>query len=422
MTEKNKIHKKDASCQAYPVAGCAPIPASSCAKPPGALCYPAAGCAPTPVMEAEGFLNKYEYWFAGLPGISGKKKIHIRALFPEAEELYRIKPGQLEKISWLAEKEQGVIITGQKTTEPELEKQREYCICNGIKLAVWQDKDYPRRLKHIYNPPYGIYYKGSLPPEKAFAVGVVGARNCSAYGRRAAQEIGFSLAKQGVSVISGMAAGIDGAGHQGALQAGGRTYGVLGCGVDVCYPAKHQNLYEAIPGKGGLLSEYPPKMKPLGFCFPQRNRIISGLSEAVIVVEAREKSGALITADFALEQGKEVYGVPGRLGDALSQGTNRLIGQGAGIFLSLEDFQKEMGIFTDFIEPAPRKEKLSLEKSERLVYSCLDLSPKNLDELMAETAFSFLELVEILESLTRKGCILEVYKNYFIRSEIFGFP
>ena len=140
------------------------------------------------------------------------------------------------------------------------------------------------------------------------------------------------------------------------------------------------------------------------------------------MVEAREKSGALITADFALEQGKEVYGVPGRLGDALSQGTNRLIGQGAGIFLSLEDFQKEMGIFTDFIEPAPRKEKLSLEKSERLVYSCLDLSPKNLDELMAETAFSFLELVEILESLTRKGCILEVYKNYFIRSEIFGFP
>ena len=147
--------------------------------------------------------------------------------------------------------------------------------------------------------------------------------------------------------------------------------------------------------------------------------MISGLSDGVIVVEAREKSGALITADFALEQGREVYAVPGRIGDRLSQGTNRLIRQGAGMFLSLEDFQKEMGIFADFIDSAVRNEKISLEKSERLVYSCVDLSPKNLDELMAQTGFSFLRLVEILESLREKGCILEVYKNYYIRSEIF---
>ena len=363
--------------------------------------------------------NKYEYWFAGLSSISGKKKIYIRTIFLEAEELYRMKPGQLQKIAWLTEKEKEAIGAGQKISESELEDRQQYCFQNEIGLCLWQDENYPKRLKHIYNPPYGIYFRGSLPIEKAPAIAVVGARSCSAYGKKVAEMIGFSLAEQGVSIISGMAAGIDGAGHQGALQADGRTYGVLGCGVDVCYPTKHQKLYEAIPKKGGLLSEYPPHTKPLTFFFPQRNRMISGLSDGIIVVEAREKSGALITADFALEQGKEVYAVPGRIGDRLSQGTNRLIRQGAGMFLSLADFQKEMGIFADFIDSAVRNEKISLEKSERLVYSCVDLSPKNLDELMAQTGFSFLRLVEILESLREKGCILEVYENYYIRSEIF---
>lgn len=143
-------------------------------------------------------------------------------------------------------------------------------------------------------------------------------------------------------MISGMAAGIDGASHQGALQAKGKTYGVLGCGVDVCYPARHQKLYEAIPSQGGILSEYPPHTKPLALYFPQRNRLISGLSDGVIVVEAKEKSGALITADFALEQGREVYAVPGRLGDALSQGTNQLIRQkGQEFFCLWRTFRKK---------------------------------------------------------------------------------
>ena len=172
---------------------------------------------------------------------------------------------------------------------------------------------------------------------------------------------------------------------------------------------------------GGLLSEYQPRSKPLAMFFPQRNRIISGLSDAVIVVEAREKSGALITADFALEQGREVYAVPGRAGDPSSQGTNRLIQQGAGIFLSVGDFLKEMGIFADFVEDSAGNQKFSLEKSERLVYSCVDLSPKSLDGLLAETSLPLGELIEILESLREKGCILEVYKNYYIRPEPSGF-
>ncbi len=210
--------------------------------------------------------------------------------------------------------------------------------------------------------------------------------------------------------------------QKAVLQETGRTYGILGCGADVCYPAAHRELYEELVKQGGIISEYPPRTRPRAMFFPQRNRLISGFSDGVIVVEAREKSGALITADFALEQGREVYAVPGRISDPLSQGANRLIRQGAGIFLSTEDFLEEMDIFTAFLKASDKKPKLSLEKSERLVYSCLDLSPKNLDMLLAESMFSLPELMEILESLREKGCILEVYHNYYIRSEFSDFP
>ncbi len=364
---------------------------------------------------------KYEYWFAGIPSLSGKKKIRLKSQFPDPEEFYRLPIGHIQQIPWLTEREKKAVAAAKGTPEHKLDAQACYCAEKGIKLAIWQDPGYPKRLRDIYSPPYGLFYRGSLPPEDAPAVAIVGARGCSHYGKQMARAIGCGLASQGVSVISGMALGIDGAGHQGALQAGGRTYGVFGCGVDVCYPAAHRELYGAIPKMGGLLSEYQPRSKPLAMFFPQRNRIISGLSDAVIVVEAREKSGALITADFALEQGREVYAVPGRAGDPSSQGTNRLIQQGAGIFLSVGDFLKEMGIFADFVEDSAGNQKFSLEKSERLVYSCVDLSPKSLDGLLAETSLPLGEMIEILESLREKGCILEVYKNYYIRPEPSGF-
>lgn len=366
-------------------------------------------------MKTEAYHNRYEYWLAGLLCLPGKKKIRLREMAGGAEGLYRMKQASLRKLPGLTERERAKLEQGQSAPEEELEKMRTDCIRQDIRLILHQDSEYPARLEQIYNPPYGLYCRGTLPPESALAVAVVGARACSAYGRQVAEQVGYHLAGQGVSVVSGMAAGIDGAGQRGALQAGGKSYGVLGCGVDICYPAGNRQLYEALPAQGGLISEYPPGTRPLACFFPQRNRIISGLSDVVLVVEAREKSGALITGDFALEQGKEVYAVPGRVGDALSQGTNRLIGQGAGIFLSWEDFQKELGLFPNFLESSVKIKKLSLEKSERLVYSCLDLSPKNLDELMAETGYSLTELMENLESLREKGCILEVYRNCYIR-------
>lgn len=376
--------------------------------------------------------SRYEFWFSALSALSGKKKIRIKQIFPDAEEIYRTNPEELQKRCGLTEKEKEALALGQTITEYELDETKGCCIQKGIRLICFGDREYPDRLKQIGNPPYSLYFRGGLPKASAPSIAVVGARNCSAYGKKAAEQIGFELARRGISVISGMALGIDGAGHLGALwalksqkvvlQEAGRTYGILGCGADVCYPAAHRELYEELVKQGGIISEYPPHTRPRAMFFPQRNRLISGFSDGVIVVEAREKSGALITADFALEQGREVYAVPGRISDPLSQGANRLIRQGAGIFLSAEDFLEEMDIFTAFLKASDKKPKLSLEKSERLVYSCLDLSPKNLDMLLAESMFSLPELMEILESLREKGCILEVYHNYYIRSEFSDFP
>lgn len=363
--------------------------------------------------------NKYEYWLAGIAVLPGRKKIRLKTMFETAEALYYAGNKTIDTISFLTEREKEGLKESQRRSCQTLEREMEYCIQNHIQLTVWQEETYPKGLENIYNPPYGLFYRGRMPDKEQKAIGVVGARNCSSYGRSTAEQIGRRFAEAGIAVVSGMAAGIDGAAQWGALQAGGYTCAVLGCGIDVCYPAGNRELYEKIMEAGGLLSEYPPHTRPHAMHFPQRNRIISGLSDGIVVVEAREKSGSLITADFALEQGKEIYAVPGRISDALSHGTNRLIQQGSGIFLNVEDFLKEMHIFTKTGITSAEKQKLSLENLERLVYSCLDLTPKNLDELLTETGLELGVLMENLETLRKKGCVSEVYKNYYIRFESF---
>lgn len=360
----------------------------------------------------------YEFWLAGIQAIPGRKKIRLKALFPDPEELYRLKPGQVSRLPYLTDLEKERLQESQKQPQAEIAGQMEECRQKGIRLVLREDMDYPSRLRDIYNPPYALYCRGGLPRDGQPAVAIVGARNCSPYGKAVAEGVASRLAGAGLSVISGMAAGIDGAGHQGALRAGGQTYAVLGCGADVCYPASHRRLYEALAAQGGVISEYPPRTKPLPGNFPQRNRLISGLSDAVLVVEAREKSGSLITADFALEQGKDVYAVPGRIGDATSGGTNRLIRQGAGVFLSAEDFLGELGFFKGKQKPSCPKQKITLEKLEMLLYSCLGFNPKNLDDLMEETALPLEALLVNLSSLQEKGCVSEIYKNYYVRAEI----
>ena len=204
------------------------------------------------------------------------------------------------------------------------------------------DEEFPEKLRQIKNPPEGIYVRGQLPAEDKPTVAIIGARRCSTYGREMAEWFAGELAAAGVQVVSGMAAGVDGIAQRASLRAGGRSFGVLGCGTDICYPTDNRDLYETLQKRGGILSEYAPGTPPDAFHFPMRNRIISGISDAVLVVEAKERSGTLITVDFALEQGREVFVLPGRITDSLSAGCNRLLRQGAGIALSPKDILEEM--------------------------------------------------------------------------------
>ena len=219
----------------------------------------------------------------------------------------------------------------------------------------------------------------------------------------------------GAEVLSGMARGIDAYGHIGALKAGGNTYAVLGCGVNICYPRTNQKLYEDILSHGGIISEYPPETEPIAQLFPARNRIISALSDVVVIVEAKERSGSLITADFALEQGKDIYAVPGRVTDSLSMGCNNLIRQGAGIINSVEDFVKDLELYACNDTTQENFNKLLLEKDESLVYACLSLRPKSMEELLKKTGFARPQIADILQRLIQKDFITESFKNYYIR-------
>lgn len=286
----------------------------------------------------------------------------------------------------------------------------------GIHFISAGHQEYPERLREIPDRPFGLFVKGKLPDPSRRAVAVVGGRKCTSYGKNTAQDLGRRLAEQGADVISGMAYGIDGFAQQAALDAGGASFAVLGCGVDICYPISHRGLYAALAKRGGLISEFPPGSPPISYHFPMRNRIISGLSDVVAVIEARMKSGSLITADFALEQGRDVYALPGRSGDELSAGSNRLIAQGAGILLSVTAFLEELG-FGGADVPKIKKCNIGLETNEILVYSCVDLQPKSLQELIKETKGTAADVAEALTRLELKGLVKEVWKNYYIQKD-----
>ncbi len=310
----------------------------------------------------------------------------------------------------------------------------------------YTDGEFPEKLRQIRNSPEGIYVRGALPVEDRPTVAIIGARRCSTYGKEMAEWFAGELAEAGVQVVSGMAAGVDGIAQREALRAGGRSFGVLGCGTDICYPAENRDLYESLQKCGGILSEYAPGTPPDAFHFPMRNRIISGLSDAVLVVEAKERSGTLITVDFALEQGKEVFVLPGRISDSLSAGCNRLLRQGAGIALSPKDILEEMsrqnkwkvmetqavqgtsqgtgtmrtakGAETGKIQPEKAVEGSrtgkgapeGLAERERQVWELLDTRPQSAQELydrlyedMREKAPGMSELTDILLKLILGG-------------------
>ncbi len=351
---------------------------------------------------------KYEYWFANIKGISAKKKEDIRRQMKSAEELYNIEEKRLKKME-ISEEIRHKILRSVK--EWKLEAEYEKLKNQNVNFVTLLDKEYPLRLRNISAPPYALYVKGKLPEEDRLSAAIVGARECSTYGEVMARQYTETLVDAGVQIISGMARGIDGVSQKSALAAGGNSYAVLGSGVDVCYPREHYALYQELQVKGGIISEQPIGTQPLAQFFPARNRIISGLSDIVLVIESKEHSGSLITADMALEQGKDVYALPGPASSNLSKGCHNLIKQGAGILLSPKELVEELGIF----HKEKIENKILLESEENLVYSCLRFQPKSINEILEEIQMTVPKLLDVLIGMELKGYIRETSKNYYVK-------
>lgn len=287
-----------------------------------------------------------------------------------------------------------------------------------IRQISSKSAEYPQKLNNYPKMPEILFAKGNLPDAKKPTAAIVGARACSPYGRIQAFRYAKILSSAGVQIISGMAYGIDAEAHKGALEGGTPTYAILAGGVDICYPSGNRPLYDRILREnGGILSEQPPGMRARNYFFPARNRIISGLADLVLIVEAREKSGSLITAQWALDQGKIVYAVPGPVNEALSMGCHKLIYDGAGIAYSPEILLRELGLNCENKVKSPEKNDLGLASDLKLVYSCLDLRPKNLDQIIRKTGFSPGKTAGILGQLMLMGLVKETGRQYYIRLE-----
>lgn len=297
----------------------------------------------------------------------------------------------------------------------------------GLKFMSRENSAFPTRLLEISDPPNGLFYRGNLPDGKRPAVAIVGSRNCSIYGREMSLKLGRELAASGIDIISGMAAGIDGYAHRGALNGGGRTYAVLGCGAEKCYPSSNIDIYRRIPEQGGVLSEYGPGTPAFAGNFPRRNRLISGLSDAVLVVEAREKSGTSITVDMALEQGRDIFAIPGRVTDELSSGCNRLIRQGARLVTDTEDVIAELASHYGYLVDRRGKgdtgadimlKSLNLSISENTVYKLLDMTPRSVGELAERADMEVAEVMSVLGLLELKELASPACSGMYIRRGI----
>ncbi len=358
----------------------------------------------------------YEFWLAGIRGLPARKKCMLRQYMKSGKDVYYIEETEIRRIGFLTEKESNTIIQAQR--DREFQESYGKMLRSGIRFVPYFSEDYPSSLLEIPDFPFALYVKGNLPDEHTKRAAIVGARRCTPYGEKYALEFGRILARAGAEIISGLARGIDGMGQRGALLGGGRTFAVLGCGADVCYPKEHFGLYtDILEQGGGILSELPPGTPPLPHNFPPRNRIISGLSDAVLIMEARERSGSLITADMALDQGKDVYALPGPVNSSLSEGCNRLIRQGAGILLSPESLLEEWELALPGGGQKEGKNEKMLESPEKLVYSCLGLYPKSIEQVSKETGIKIKELLNTLVRLEIQGYIREISKNYYIRSK-----
>jgi DNA processing protein len=288
-----------------------------------------------------------------------------------------------------------------------LDKYMSKVVAQGIHILTWDDELYPRRLKEIDQPPPVLYMRGAWKAEDFWSVAVVGTRRVSAYGRQVADELAMYLANNGVTVISGLARGVDAIAHQAALKAGGRTIAVLGCGVDRIYPPENTQLAEKMIANGAILSDYAPGTPPDASNFPPRNRIISGLSMATVVVEAGETSGALITAQFAADQGREVFAVPGNILAPQSKGTNRLIAEGAHPMLSVQDLLNVLDL-RRVTEQCEVRKILPGNEIEEKILNVLTHEPLHMDDIRNQTGLPIERVSATLVMMELKGLVRQV--------------
>ncbi|MCR4961112.1 MAG: DNA-processing protein DprA [Lachnospiraceae bacterium] len=333
--------------------------------------------------------------------------------FDSPKEIFETEEPQLNSLGILSKGQMDALIKTKMSINPEryyaeLTKQ-------GIGFVSVEDDAYPARLLDIPSRPIGLFYCGSLPDENIPTAGVIGARECSFYGEEAAGLIGGSLGGNGIQVISGMARGIDSLSQLAALDAGGRSFAVLGGGVDICYPRESRRLYDRLKEQGGIISEYAPGVAPLRTFFIRRNRIISGLSDVLCVVEAKKKSGTLTTVDCALEQGRDVFCVPGRITDKTSAGCNELIRQGAEILSDPEQLSKDI-LERWGLKPMPEAHTAASESASKLNYiEKLILARASTDSFVPDELLEYPEIREYsnaFELLT--VCTMLSYDGYLV--------
>lgn len=351
----------------------------------------------------------YDYWLYSLDGIGRKTFFMLRDEGYDSEKLYCCDENKLP--SFLNEKQKNSIKAGKGRTEQDIFYEYEKLKKQGIFMTVFGDADYPKRLSCIPDAPAVLFYKGSLPKEKQKNIAIIGARNCSEYGKVVAAEFAAYFAKKGVCIVSGMAMGIDGYAQMAAIKEGGFSVGVLGSGVNVCYPKEHVGLYNNLIQKGCVLSEYLPYINASANLFPPRNRIISGLSDALLVVEAKEKSGTLITVEMALEQGKEVYVVPGRITDTLSKGCNRLILEGANPVISPSKMLEDL--YGDLYESEVKEKVKEESEVKKIILSFLEVTPLHINVLRERTGLSLEVLSRELLQLVLEDKIVQVGNQWY---------
>jgi DNA processing protein len=332
----------------------------------------------------------------------GVKRIeHLIAQFGTLQHVWHADEKSL-KSAKLADKFIEKLVLQRKT----LNLQAEYDKLNklNIQFVIFSDDEYPTRLRNIPDPPPALYIRGNLLPQDSKALAVVGTRKCTRYGRDVSAELSEQLTKNGVTIISGLAEGIDASAHQGALKGGGRTIAICGCGLDRVYPAQHTALAQKIAENGALISEFSLGTPPIGENFPRRNRIISGLSLGVLVIEAPEKSGALITASVAAEQGREIFVIPGNITNNVASGTNKLLQDGAKLVTSAKDILDELNLEHTILQTRIKTESfVPSSDEEALILKFISTDPTHIDDIIRQTGLNSSEVMGLLTILELKG-------------------